>query len=56
MCCCCCCCCCRELRVATDAVTSRLLESLLAGAPGQQLVQFLQAFTNEDLMFQLAGG
>jgi hypothetical protein len=30
--------------------------TLLAGASGQQLVQFLQAFTNEEMMFQLAGG
>jgi nucleolar protein 9 len=46
----------KELRIACDAVTSRLLEQLLVGAPASQLMQFLQAFTNEDMMFSLAGG
>lgn len=45
----------KELRIASDAVASRLLEQLLVGAPASQLMQFLQAFTNEDLMFSLAG-
>lgn len=45
----------REQRIASDAVTSRLLEALLAGAPVQQLLAFLGAFTNEDAMYALAG-
>eukprot|EP00878_Enallax_costatus_P019488 GHUV01020561.1.p1 GENE.GHUV01020561.1~~GHUV01020561.1.p1 ORF type:complete len:187 (+),score=52.45 GHUV01020561.1:596-1156(+) len=45
----------KEGRIASDAVTSRLLEQLLAGAPASQLMRFMQAFTNEDLMFLLAG-
>lgn len=45
----------KELRIAADAVTSRLLEQLLAGANASQLMQFMQAFTNEELMFSLAG-
>eukprot|EP00879_Flechtneria_rotunda_P022286 GHRR01023514.1.p1 GENE.GHRR01023514.1~~GHRR01023514.1.p1 ORF type:complete len:288 (+),score=127.52 GHRR01023514.1:96-959(+) len=45
----------RELKIAADAVTSRLLERLLTGASPSQLIQFLQAFTNVDMMFSLAG-
>lgn len=45
----------KEGRIASDAVTSRLLEHLLVGAPAPQLMRFMQAFTNEDLMFSLAG-
>ena len=46
----------KELRIATDAATSRMLEALLAGASARQLMQFLQAFTNEDELYKLAGG
>jgi hypothetical protein len=46
----------KELRIATDAATSRMLEALLASASASQLMQFLQAFTNEDELYKLAGG
>lgn len=45
----------KELRVAADAVTSRLLESLLARAAPRHLVAFMGAFTDEDAMYKLAG-
>lgn len=44
----------KELRIASDAATSRVLEQLLRDAPAQQLVQFMTAFTNEDLLYKLA--
>jgi nucleolar protein 9 len=45
----------KELRVAADAVCSRLLEALLAPAAPRHLVAFLGAFTNADDMYKLAG-
>lgn len=45
----------KEVEIATDAVTSRLLEALLAGASAAQLVQFMQAFADEDNLYRLAG-
>jgi hypothetical protein len=46
----------KELRVATDAATSRMLEVLLAGADASQLMQFMKAFAEEDALYRLAGG
>lgn len=45
----------KELRVAADAVTSRLLEALLARAAPRHLISFMGAFTTEDDMYKLAG-
>jgi hypothetical protein len=46
----------KELRVATDAATSCMLEVLLLGADAGQLMQFMKAFAEEDAMYRLAGG
>jgi len=45
----------KELRVAADAVCSRLLETLLAPAAPRHLIAFMEAFTTEDAMYKLAG-
>lgn len=45
----------KELDIATDAVTSRLIEQLLAGASMAQLMQFMAAFADEDTLYRLAG-
>ncbi|KIY97090.1 puf protein [Monoraphidium neglectum] len=45
----------KELRIAADAVCSRLLETLLAPAAPRHLISFLGAFTDEDDMYKLAG-
>ncbi len=45
----------KEQRLASDAVTSRMLEQLLEGAPLQQLLRFFQVFCEQDSMYSLAG-
>jgi hypothetical protein len=45
----------KELRVAADAVCSRLLEALLAPASPRHLIAFMGAFTTEDDLYKLAG-
>jgi hypothetical protein len=45
----------KELRVAADAVCSRLLEALLAPAAPRHLIAFMGAFTAEDDLYKLAG-
>lgn len=45
----------KELRVAADAVCSRLLEALLAHAGPRHLSAFMGAFTTADAMYKLAG-
>lgn len=45
----------KELRIAADAVSSRLLETLLAPAAPRHLISFMGAFTSEDDMYKLAG-
>jgi hypothetical protein len=44
----------KELLVATDAASSRILETLLASAPVAQLLQFLRTFLDNDSFFSLA--
>lgn len=45
----------KELSIATDAVTSRLIEHVLTGASAAQLINFMRAFADEDNLYRLAG-